>query len=702
MTPIRSRGSSARKARRLRTLDALCRRIASDAYADTADENLADAVDVRIAALPPLLRDRLRLVLTLFDSRVAAVATRGLPRRFSSLPPEAQDRWLRRWESSRAAPLRAAFQAVRRLVLSTWYSQPAAQAVAGYRGTPHLRLPEVPWEGPLYGVPDDTEPVLRTADPAAAWLARGRTPPAPAPALAPANARASAGATGEKGGIVRTDVCVIGSGAGGAVAAARLAEAGYEVVVLEEGGHWTTADFTEDERELVPKLYADAGARCTEDGSLTILQGRGVGGGSTVNWMIMLRTADAVLEEWAREHGTDGMGPADLAPVFARIEEEVHARLVPDEAHAPSNRIILEGAGRLGWSARAARINADGCVRAGTCGLGCRYGAKRSVLATFIPRSVAAGARIVAGAAVERIEQVERGGAAPVKRVHAALADPVSGTPRGALIVEAPIVVLAAGAVGTPAILQRSGLGGGGVGKYLRVHPTSAVVARFDRETYPFAGIPQSSLCDEFLHGEDGYGFWIESPALSPGLAAAAIPGFGAAHRDVVRELPHLGCLIVLVRDGAERRRSSGDVRIDRVGRARIRYGLAPRDRRTLARGIESTARLLFAAGARRAMTLHAPARWLSGPDECDGIADRSLDPNRFSLLTAHVNGTCRIGTDPRTSGCTPDGERHGTRGLYVVDGSILPTAPGVNPQETIMALSSILSERIAARHRPA
>jgi len=270
---------------------------------------------------------------------------------------------------------------------------------------------------------------------------------------------------------------------------------------------------------------------------------------------------------------------------------------------------------------------------------------------------------------------------------------------RHTVTVDAPIVVLAGGAVGTPAILQRSGLGGGGVGRYLRLHPTSAVVGAYDRQMYPAAGVPQSALSDEFLRSDDGYGSWIESSGFLPGLASVAVPGFGDEHRHVMKQFPRLGVLIVLTRDGADRARSDGEVRVDRRGRVRIHYRVAERTARTLHEGLVAAARLHLAAGAVEALTLHNTAVRVRTERDTDAILRAPRGSNQLSMFSAHVNGTCRLGTDPRTSGCTPDGERHGVPGLYIADGSILPTAPGVNPQETIMALATIIARRIADRH---
>ena len=658
-----------------------------------------------------MLHRQVSMLLSAFDHPVTSLLSGSLGR-FSTLAPAEQDDVLRRWGESRLPVQRTVYQAFRRLILSTFYAMPASHPAIGFRGPLHLREPAVPWEGPLPGRSSDTEPVARADDsltPTSAHRAPSGVPTADDPTIGSSAATSSApvapGAPRDVGAerwmdrAITADVCVIGTGAGGAVVAARLAEAGYQVVMLEEGGHWTERDFNENEADMVPRLYADRGTRATDDLSISLLQGRCVGGGTTVNWMIMLRIRDWVLEEWARDHGVEGMRPSDLASAYDLIEEEVHARLVPFDAHAPGNRIILDGAAALGWSATPAKINARQCVRAGFCGVGCRYGAKQSTLVTYIPRAVRAGATLISDARADRIEQIERGGSAPLKRVHGSLIDRTTHEPRGSVTVTAPIVVLAAGAVGTPAILQRSGMGGGGVGRYLRLHPTSAVIGLYDREMYGTAGIPQSALGDEFLRGRDGYGFWIECPSLLPGLASVAVPGFGDGHRRIMEQFRQLGSLIVLARDGAELGASNGDVRVDRAGRTRIRYRIGERDSRTLRDGIAATARLHLAAGAGEAMTLHEPAIRVRSERDVAAITGAPRGPNRLSVFSAHVNGTCRIGTDPRISGVSPDAERHGIRGLYVADGSIFPTAPGVNPQATIMALATIIARRIIDRH---
>ena len=509
------------------------------------------------------------------------------------------------------------------------------------------------------------------------------------------------------------DVIIIGSGAGGAVAAARLAEAGRDVVLLEEGSLIEVDELTEREGDMTARLYAEGGMRTTDDLSITLLQGATVGGGTLVNWMITFRTPDYVLDEWAHRFGITGFSPADMAPAFARVEQEIHAAPVSEDSHSPANRILLDGAHRLGWRATTGRINARGCVRAGFCGQGCRYGAKQSVDRVYVPRALAAGARLIPDARVDRIALLERDGAAsaatqgarrtpaPLKRVRATRLDRLTRQPVGTLVLEAPVVVLAAGAVGTPVILQRSGMGGGGVGRYLRLHPTTAVAGEHTSDVYAGAGIPQTAVCDEFSRrDEHGYGFWIECAPHHPALAAVAAVGIGAEHQELMRRFRRTTNLIVLVRDGSDLDVSNGSVTLRRSGRPRIVYHIGPRDRENLVAGVDAAARILLAAGVTGVRTLHTRGGELRTDGDLASLPNRRWGPNDLTLFSAHVNGTCRMGTDADESGTSSLGERHGVRGLYVADGSLLPTAIGVNPQATIMAMATMLADRMVAAGR--
>jgi choline dehydrogenase-like flavoprotein len=303
-----------------------------------------------------------------------------------------------------------------------------------------------------------------------------------------------------------------------------------------------------------------------------------------------------------------------------------------------------------------------------------------------LQRALATGARLYCDVRVERI-----GHEAARKTVYAQAANGAR------MIVHAERVIVAAGAVEGPALLQRSGLGNGDVGEHLRLHPTTAVVGIYDAPVYAASGIPLTSYCNEFIRLRGDYGHWIETPPLSAGLAAIALPGFGDRHRNYMKQYRYLAPLIVLVRDGSPDDPSRGSVRWQRGGRARVDYRLSQTDRGILIHGMESAAHIHFAMGAKSVLTLHRGERVLLREADIPQIRAANATVGDPMLFTAHVNGTCRLGGSATESACTPAGELRGSPGIYVLDGSLLPTAPGVNPHETIAAVVSVLASRLLA-----
>lgn len=696
---------SARAARRS-ALDAICQTILPAAFDESraagsfsggpADETAAKRPDASRLHLPTLVEQRLaslparhaagvRLVVRLVSSRALAVALTGKPIRFQALGADDRAAMLRRMETSALPALRTAFQALRRVVVSSWYSEPAVQAQLGHLPPLSRREPVLPWEG------------LAQKEPARA--ATGAEPETGAGGPRAIDRRWLGSVRGlEPGRRLRAEVVVIGSGAGGAVAAAILAEAGRDVLLLEEGRAWPLEERTGLERDMVPRLYAEAGARSTVDLSIQILQGRALGGSTFVNWMLMLRTPDEVLHDWVTTHGMEGVDAGSMAAVFDEVERECAAVPVAPVEHSRNNRILMSGAARLGLAVKPATINARDCRRSGLCGVGCPWAAKQSVDETWLPRAARAGARIATGARVRRIERVgpDIGPFGATKRVVVEVTGS-GGRVSGQATVDTSLVVLAAGAIETPSLLQRSGLGGGGVGRFLRLHPTTAVAALHGEEVHAATGIPMSVVCRPDGAASDAFGYWLECPPMQPGLAAVAMPGFGARHRRLMLEYAHIATTIVLVRDGADSARSQGSVRTDRRGRPRIRYRVGEAERATMTQGITMAARLQLAAGASEVLTLHTHGDAIRSEADLGRIATWPADANELCVFSAHVMGAARIGTDPATSACRPDGQRHGARGIYVLDGSLLPTAPGVNPQETIMAVALVLARRLAS-----
>lgn len=637
-------------ARQRRTLEALCARIAPAAEDTRRIALLTTAIATRIEGFSPYHRRRVLRALDAVAHPLLALIMTGRPRTFATLPLEVQDRLLLDCQRSRLFALRLMFVALKRLIVNTWYALPEAAADIGHLGPLHERNAVFAWEGPL----PDARPVVAVAT-------RSREQQR----VVPPNLTEGSGLPHDLA--LSVEFCIIGSGVGGSVAACLLAEAGREVVVVEEGPYRTAADHTSNELQALQQLYAEAGMRATDDLTMSLLQGRCVGGGSIVNWMVMLRTPDYVLDEWQR-HGVEGMSSSEMRSVFEKFEAENNVGVVADNAHSPVNRILLDGSRKLGWRTQPAKINARSCLRAGACSHGCPFDAKQSTLKTYLARAFDAGARMITDAHVQRIDST-RGG----KTINARTAQGRQIT------IAAQYVIVASGAIETPALLQRSALGNANVGKHLRLHPTTPVVGVYDDVMYAGAGIPLSTYCNEFVQLRGDYGHWIETPPLGPGLAAIALPGFGAAHRAQMRSYRHLAPLIVLVRDGSPGDPSRGSVHQLRNGHVRMSFRLSNADRDILRHGTHAAARIHEAMGARQVLDL-------------SGGSPRAGEPMLFS---AHANGSCRMGGNAADNACTPGGELRGARGVYVMDGSLLPTAPGVNPHETIAATVTVLMKKL-------
>ncbi len=487
------------------------------------------------------------------------------------------------------------------------------------------------------------------------------------------------------------DVCIIGSGCGGGASAKILAGAGKKVIVVEEGGYFRTADFQPTEEYAFSNLYRQRAGQATDNLAVTVLQGRCIGGSSTVNWTTSLRTPEFVLDHWARDFGVEGMSAVDLDPYFSRVERYLNVHVEPEENHNLQNRILLDGARKLGYRAKANGRNTKDCAKIGACGFGCPIGAKMSVDVTYIPDASRAGATIFSGLRADKIEV-----AGTLKRVRGSVLDPSSHAARFEFVIEAPVVIVSASAISSPVLLLKSELANssGQVGRNLTFHLTSALLGIFDHPMGPSQGIPQSALCDEFLNKNgDAGGFWMEAVPATPALAALAIPGFGSDHRSLMRQYPSIGASIVLVKEID----SEGRVTVNDYGRPSISYDIGKRDLEYLKQGIRATAEVQFAAGAKEVLTLHAKKTSFRSVDAIDKtLARADWGSNEIALYSAHPLGTCRMGRDPRHSVVDSHCQTHDVKGLFVIDGSITPTSLGVNPQITILSVAEKNAEWIA------
>ncbi|HZH04362.1 MAG TPA: GMC family oxidoreductase, partial [Myxococcaceae bacterium] len=435
--------------------------------------------------------------------------------------------------------------------------------------------------------------------------------------------------------VLSCDVCVVGSGAGGAVLAHALVERGLSVVMLEEGSHLTRREFDLREDTAYTRMYQDLGNRTTRGGVINILQGKTLGGSTTVNWCSSFRTPPAILDLWRDRYGAKGLSADALGPHFEALEARLAITEWPEERINRNNRILWDGLGALGYGRQLIKRNVRGCADLGYCGLGCPIDAKQSAAVAFIPEAVAQGLTVFTNAPAVRLETQGR----RVRAVHAQL-------PRNRLTVRAKATAVCAGAINSPALLLRSGLDAGGrVGRRTFLHPTVAMLAVFEEKVNAFYGAPQSVASHHFVErGEGRLGFFLEVPPVHPMLAATLTGGFGAEHQALLGRLAYVNAVIALSVDGFLPWEEGGTVRLGRGGRVELDYPLVAGHFEAFREACKTAARIQFAAGARRVMSLHATPISLKSERDLPLLDAAPWEPLRVRVMSAHVMGGCALG----------------------------------------------------------
>jgi choline dehydrogenase-like flavoprotein len=482
---------------------------------------------------------------------------------------------------------------------------------------------------------------------------------------------------------VSVDAVVIGTGAGGAPVAKELAEGGMRVAMVEEGRRYTTDDYTAKPSEMTTRLYRDAGQIATTGVPPVLLPlGKSIGGSTLINSGTCFRTPPAVLELWAERFGLEMLSPEALDPCFRRVERELNVSQVPPDLAGRNTAVIKRGADALGYSGDYIYRNVRGCVGSGICNFGCPTSAKQHVGVTYVPKAWDAGATTYSGFRARHV-LVESGRAAGVE------ARSASGR---RLTVRAGTVIVAAGTIHTPLLLESSGLAGesGELGRNLSLHPASGLRALFDEEVEMHRGVPQAYFIDEFA----GEGIMFEGAAGPPDYLALSMPYIGERHREVMSRYPSLSQFGIMISDD-----SRGSVSRLPGGRPLIRYDLVDSDVRRFERAFRILAEIYWAAGAK---AIYTP---LPGVPE---LRDRDSEPLKRELRAAaldlvafHPLGTARAGTDPTRSVVDENLRLHHTDGVYVADGSAVPSSLGVNPQITIMALATRLAYHLLGKELP-
>ena len=621
------------------------------------DLNVAQLVAETLSLENEQAKAQFRQLSGLLSNAAAGMMLAGSPRPFKTLPQEKREKYLTAMANSPLGQLRQGYQAIKRLATFIYFSVPNLEGV-----------------NPNWDVLDYTAPAPPPTD-------------APQP-IKPL--RITEDTT------LEADAVIIGSGAGGGVVAGELAMAGKSVIVLEKGGYNNESNFTLQEAQATPELYLKRGTLTTKDLGVIVLAGSTLGGGTTINWMTSLRTPPDVLEEWEQRSGLRGhFTGSQLQESFDAVEKRINVN-TENSTHNRQNQLLADGCEALGYQVGVIPRNAINCQqRCGTCGFGCRYGAKQSTMKTYLQDAYDHGARIIVHCSADKV-LIESGRAVGVE------AHVTGGEKTYKMTVRAKAVIVAAGSIHSPAVLIRSGLENRHIGRHLYVHPVSTITGIYPEKVYPWQGVMQSAYSREYAHLDGNYGYVLEVPPVHPGLIGLSTPWYSAReYREQLAQAANFATIIVLTRDKGE-----GTVTVDRDGEPVIDYVVSAYDRKHLLHGLRQAARVHFAAGANAINSLHNKRTRLDRPE--NGMVseqqfrefDRQLERhgmavNSIMMFTAHQMGTCRMGADHTTSVTNEHGEVHGVKNLFVCDGSLFPAPSGVNPMLSIMGLAHRASQYI-------
>ncbi|KKO44615.1 GMC family oxidoreductase [Arsukibacterium ikkense] len=484
------------------------------------------------------------------------------------------------------------------------------------------------------------------------------------------------------------DIVIIGSGAGGGIAAEQLAQAGFSVLLLEEGAYYTRDDFVMEERWAYPNLYQEGAARKTRDQAIGILQGRTVGGSTTVNWTTSIRTPKLTLDYWQSEFDLNFSGANELTPYFEKAEQRLNIQPWPVPPNG-NNSVLQRGCQALGWEHTIISRNVNGCANLGYCGMGCPINGKQSMLVSTIPAALALGASLISRISVRKFSW--QGGnitgieAVPVDQHFQPRNDIRIG-------IRAKHYILAAGAIGSPAILLRSKVPNpsGRLGKHTYLHPSLISGALFAEEINGHAGAPQSIYSDQFVWpATDHIGYKLEAAPVHPVLMATKLLGTGEQHAALMQQFNRLQVTIALLRDGFHPQSQGGRVLLDSQQQPVLDYPITDYLWQGARRALLSMAELQFAAGARQVLPIHHDAKLYNSWREAKAAIDAlPMQKYRQTVASAHVMGGCNMSVDPGKGVVNQQGRHHQLQNLSVFDGSILPTSLGANPQLTIYGMT--------------
>jgi len=626
-------------------------------------------------SLPQAKRKELTMVLNILNTRAGSLLLTGKLNPIGDQPVHEREAILQAWATARLPVLRQLRRSLIMLVNQTWIK--TSDALPRILGIPRVPVGMVPGKG------FDYEFI--------------QFPPGPKPE------------------VIETDVVIVGSGCGGGVSAKNLSEAGNRVIVVEKGHHWTPDHFPMRDQHAWNNLFMNGAVMQSDDASVSIIAGETFGGGGSINWSASLQTQGFVRKEWA-ERGLPFFTSAEFQDSLDRICGRMGVSTDFIEQNR-SNQILMEGARKLGYTHKAVPQNTGGARHyCGHCAFGCGSCEKQGPVVSFLPDAARAGTKFIEGFHAERILFSTRGGQKVATGIQGTWSSRdinggVAGEPvtKRNVIIKAKRVVVAGGTMQSPLLLLRSGLKNHHIGRNLHLHPVTIVGGIHKEEINPWEGAILTSVVSEFenLDGK-GHGTKLEAITMLPSAWLVWLKWkSGLDYKLNAARMKHMTGYASLARD-----RDTGRVYADPDdGRVRVKYTPSSFDKKHILEGVLALAKIQYVEGASEIVTIiPGVENFVRDPSapEGEGINDdrfqawlEAIHTAGFAspeslFVSAHQMGTCRMSAREKEGVVDPSGRVWGTRGLYVTDASVFPSASGVNPMVTNMAISDWISRGVA------
>ncbi|HTH21145.1 MAG TPA: GMC family oxidoreductase, partial [Nitrososphaeraceae archaeon] len=497
--------------------------------------------------------------------------------------------------------------------------------------------------------------------------------------------------------VENADVCIVGSGAAGAILAEKLTNKGKSVVLLERGGYYDAEDMNQRELDMMPLLWKNGGANFTDNLRIVIAQGQCLGGSTIINDAVCFKTPDLVREQW-RAMGVN-ISDQRWDKAIDEVWNAIHVSKVQEQELNDNNLMLKKACQLKGYKSSENNRNCIDCMRCGFCHLGCHYETKQDMLVTYIRKALRnpeSNIRIYCNCSAEKITHLtrrdEKGHLSTATGVEANIIDG-KRVVKFKLRVNAKVIIVSAGAIASSQLLIKSVIADGKTGNDFSLHPAPFLLGKFERKINAYNGIPMGYTCHQFgvTNGIADGGFLIESIFLPIFQFSLGLPSFLEGYSGFMEDFNHYTMAGVLIRDEA-----TGSITLSENGNPKVNYSLTQRDIKNISKGLQTLAEMWFDIGADHVITGHQSSLRLNSKKDIPKLVDAvEKDPEGLLISSAHPQGGNRMGEDASMCVVDSNGKVHGFSNLYVCDSSIFPTALGVNPQITVMALATMFADNI-------